>query len=141
MGGVRDEQGRCRLRKLTRQPESPPAAKEADGWRCPSCTTSQCGQTPHSLSRKPSYWTPLGPPAAVVGPEVHPKRICASRVGGSWLQGGLLVSCWKDDLCSVRGNVRRGWSERPHRALYLCCQAGAGVGLTVPPTHPLPNCT
>lgn len=71
----------------------PLAGKGADHWRLPqSGTTTLCDLTPPSGSRRASQWSPLGPRAAVVRPEVYPKRILCL------LCGWLLTPGWSPDI-------------------------------------------
>lgn len=101
MGGVRGEQEvganwKSVKGQKTEVPASPEplAGKGADRWRRPpSGTTTLCDLTPPSGSRK-SQSSPLGPPAAVVGPEVHPRIILCLLCGWLWTPGwspGILL--------------------------------------------------
>lgn len=99
MGGVRGEQEVGVNQKTVKGQKTevrasgePRTRKGADRWRLPpSGTTTLCGLTPPSGSRKASQSSPLGPPAAVVGPEVHPQK---NRVPLVWVAMDSRVVSW-----------------------------------------------
>lgn len=116
MGGVRGEQEVGVNQKTVKGQKTEVmasqetlAGKGADRWRLPpSGTTTLCDLTPPSGSRKASQLSPLGPPAAVVGPEVHPRIILCLLCEWLWTPG------WSPGIVPGRWTLlsERGWQQR-----------------------------